>query len=119
MTQTLESPQFNAAMAAQTVAANLRVIRGCRDVEISPDEPGDHVVEILRDDIDSAIARAIAAESPEGELELMIADCCDFTAKAMFLSMTEPPQRAVERITELASELRDNLRERAADAAQS
>ena len=47
-------------MAAQIVAANLRVIRDCRDVEISPDEPGDHVVEILRDDVDSAIAREIA-----------------------------------------------------------
>jgi hypothetical protein len=62
----LESPQLNAAMAAQIVAANLHVIRDGRDVEIIPDEPGDHVVEILRDDIDNAITRAIASRRPGG-----------------------------------------------------
>jgi hypothetical protein len=118
MTQTIEStPRLNEDAAAEVLAANLRVLRGCIGADGTPDNPGDQLVEILREELDAAL-RSIGIDTNAGDdadmpISLLIADCCTFMAKALFVSMTESPQRAVDGITPLLDDLRTQVKSRA------
>jgi hypothetical protein len=110
VTQTLEStPRLNENAAAEVLAANLRVVRGCIVADGTPDNPGDQLVEILREDLDAVLRPTIIDDDADEPISLLIADCCSFMAKAMFVSMTQAPQCAVDRIAPLIDDLRTQV----------
>jgi hypothetical protein len=112
MSTTLDrTPQLNRSQGAEIVAAQLRVIQG-KLAEGIPDEPGGVLIEIIRDDLDECILRAIKdAKEPEFWISLMVAAYCEFMAKASFTALNEPPQISIERLHELIAALQDDLRD--------
>lgn len=115
MTAPLEStPQLDERNACAILAEQLSaIVQREKPGSVEAPYPGDAIAYLTEWETDTALRAALTSKEEdalEGTGTQIVMHCCEAAARAMFISLTEPPQRAIARISEIVQQLKESLR---------